>query len=123
MSSEDRNRRRIQRVQLDSPLAAKLERTRVTVLDVSAEGARIEHDFPLVRGRKISLQFFCDGQQVVLGCEVIRCKFEQTERGAIYRSGLRFSEGEAPSVSLLRDLIAGVIRRDFDAREAHLKIR
>lgn len=114
------DRRRIQRIHLDSPLAARLETMKAVVTDISSVGAKIEHDQPLPRSRQIPLEFSCDGESVTLACDVIRSKYEQREDRAVYCSGLRFSEPEDPTVETLREMITRLIERDLEARKAHL---
>lgn len=116
------DRRRIQRVHLDSPLAARLETMKAVVTDISSVGAKIEHDQPLPRSRsrQIPLEFSCDGESVTLACDIIRSKYEQREDRAVYCSGVRFSEPEDPTVQTLREMISRLIERDLEARKAHL---
>ena len=113
-------RRVIQRIRFDSPLTAKIATNRVTLIDVSATGARIEHDFPLSSGKAVQLSFEFEGAAMHIGCIVARCKLEKSEGGAIYRSGLAFAKDD-PSLGDIRALIASVVKRDFDARKAHLR--
>lgn len=121
-SAEDR--RRILRVFLDAPLGAKVAATRVTLRDISAQGARIEHDFPLIRGKNILLEFSCDGERVEVECSVVRCKFEQRNGEVVYSSGLRFADPKHHSMTTLREILARFISRDFEARKEHmLKIK
>lgn len=123
MQSND-DRRRILRIRLDSPFGAKVATSRVIVRDISAEGARIEHDFPLSRGKRVTLEFSCDGERVDIACDVIRCKFEKHQGEVVYCSGLRFAESQEASMSVLREILARFVRRDFEARREHLlKIR
>lgn len=113
-------RRVIQRIRFDSPLTAKIATSRVTLVDVSATGARIEHDFPLSSGKVVQLSFEFEGASMHIRCTVARCKLEKGENGALYRTGLAFAKDD-PSIAEIRALIASVVNRDFAARKAHLK--
>lgn len=113
-------RRVIQRVHFDSPLTAKIATNRVTLIDVSATGARVEHEFPLSSGKPVSLQFEFEGATLHIQCTVARCKLEKSDRGALYRSGLAFDRND-PTLAEIRGLIATVVKRDFAARKSHLK--
>ncbi len=113
-------RRIIQRVHFDSPLTAKIATNRVTLVDVSATGARVEHEFPLSRGKAVSLEFEFEGATLHIQCTVARCKLENSDHGASYRSGLAFDRND-PALAELRQLIATVVKRDFAARKSHLK--
>jgi hypothetical protein len=115
-------RRVIQRVRFDSPLTAKIATNRVTLIDVSATGARIEHDFPLSSGKVVELSFEFEGSALHIRCTVARCKLEKGDDRALYRSGLAFSSDD-PSLTQIRALISSVVNRDFAARKAHLKPR
>jgi hypothetical protein len=113
-------RRVIQRIRFDAPLTAKIATNKVTLVDVSATGARIEHEFPLSRGKIVPLEFEFEGASMHIRCTVARCKLEKGEAGALYRSGLAFALDD-PALGDIRALIASVVTRDFDARKAHLK--
>jgi hypothetical protein len=119
MPPED-DRRRIQRIQFESPLAAKMEATPVVLLDVSAGGARIEHSFPLAKGKVINLSFEYEGRSLSIDCEVIRCHLENGPGGAAYRSGLRFDTVD-PAYHELKEMIAAAVMKDFVARRAHIE--
>ena len=113
-------RRIIQRVRFDSPLTAKIATNRVTLIDVSATGARIEHDFPLSSGKQVRLEFEFEGAVLAIECKVARCKLENSDHGALYRTGLAFDRDD-PALREIRGLIADVVGRDFAARKQHLK--
>ena len=119
MSGDDR--RKIQRIQFDSPLGAKMEATHVVLLDISASGARIEHSFPLAKGKVINLSFEYEGRSLSIDCEVIRCHLENGPEGAAYRSGLSFDRDD-PSYHELREMIADAVMKDFVARKAHIEM-
>lgn len=120
MASGD-DRRRIQRIQFESPLGAKMEATPVVLLDISASGARIEHSFPLAKGRVINLSFEYEGRSLSVDCTVIRCHLENGPGGAAYRSGLSFDLDD-PSYAELREMIADAVMKDFVARRAHIEM-
>lgn len=114
------DRRRIMRIQLETPIIARVESARVALLDISADGARIAHTFPLARGKNVALQFEYDGTTVEVVCEIVRCKVERHRDRVTYCSGIRFVEAQESSLALLRDLIADAITRDFEARRQHI---
>ena len=120
MASDDDERRRIERIKFESPLEAKMERTPVTLLDVSASGARIEHSFPLAKAKIVNLSFEYDGRSLTIACHVVRCHLEKVPRGAMYRSGLTFDR-EDPAYVELREMIADAVMKDFVARRAHIE--
>lgn len=114
-------RRRISRIQLDQPILAKVSTSRVVLLDISAEGARIEHTFPLTRGKQVILHFEYGGERVTVSCDVVRCKYEKHDEKASYYSGLRFSDPEGSAMVMLKGIIAEAVSRDFDARRLHIR--
>lgn len=116
MASTEAERRHKLRVRLDSPIVAKIGTWKVILLDISAEGARIEHTFPLARGKKVTLTFEYGERHVGVVCDVVRCKLEKHEDGASYCSGLRFAEVLDGQTEMLRAIIAEAIDSDFEAR-------
>ncbi len=118
------DRRRLLRINLDSPIEAMVESSKVILRDISATGARIEHKFPLSRGREITLELKAGSEQVTITCKVLRCKLEKHSAGVSYYSGLRYNESGDDVIGALRDIIAHAVSRDFEARKQHLsKIR
>jgi hypothetical protein len=108
------------RIQLGTPIVARVGKAQVVLLDISAHGARIQHTFPLTRGNEISLNFQYDDISVEMPCGVIRCKFEKHGERASYYSGLRFIDRQDGSLSRLRDIIAKAVSEDFEARRKHM---
>jgi len=122
MSDQD-SRRSIERVRFDNPIEAKFESQDVDVVDISRDGARIEHDFPLPAGKKVALDFVCDGNSVSLHCHIVRCKLEKRGSHAVYSSGVQFDDDDQESLELFRKFIAEIVERDFEARRAHIRQR
>lgn len=116
------DRRRLMRVQLDTPISAKLAASRVVLIDISPEGARIEHGFPLFRGKHVSLSFEAGSSRVSVTCVVVRCKIEKHDDKVAYYSGLRFESVDDGSVESLRTMITSAIQRDFEARQQHITL-
>ena len=114
------DRRRLMRVQLDTPISAKLAASRVVLIDISPDGARIEHGFPLFRGKRVSLSFEAPSSRVSVSCTVVRCKIEKHNDKVAYYSGLKFDSVDEGSDEALRKMITAAIQRDFEARQQHL---
>ena len=114
-SSSDR--RRLMRVQLDTPITARLAASRVVLVDISPEGARIEHTFPLYRGKTVSLSFTAGSLHVAVACTVVRCKIEKHDDKVAYFSGLKFLAIQDGSLDALRSMITAAVERDFEARQ------
>jgi hypothetical protein len=112
------NKRRIDRVRLYAPISASVEEQRITVIDVSEIGARIEHGFPLSTGSTTEIAFEYHDIRVAIECEVVRCKLDRSVLGGTpsYTSGLRFVSPDDPSVGILLDMLRNVVREDLSAR-------
>lgn len=117
--AESDNKRHIERVRLYAPITASVEEQRITVLDVSEAGARIEHPFPLSTGTSTQMVIDYNGGQVTVECEVVRCKLDKSIIGGTpsYTSGLRFVNPDDPSIDLLIELLHKVVTEDLPARE------
>lgn len=114
--SNSQDRRRLMRIQLGTPIVAKMDATEVVLLDISAHGARIQHKFPLICAAEVNLTFQYEDSMVEMPCTVIRCKFEKHGERAQYYSGLRFVDRLDGSLERLRDIIARAVGEDFEAR-------
>ena len=112
-------KRRTQRIRLYSPIRASIDGNNVVVVDISAIGARIEHDAPLSVGKSVTLQLSLDEDVVEITCEVTRCKLQKSvSRDAIrYTAGLNFSARQDEALAVVTRMISNVVRGDFEARE------
>jgi hypothetical protein len=116
-------RRHLARIQLDAPITTKIATWRVTLLDLSLDGARIEHTFPLARGRELTLHLEQSQKQIDITCEVRRCNLVKRDGGVEYCSGLHFTNVPSESMVALREIIADTVKRDFQARRQMLSIK
>lgn len=115
-------KRRVQRVQPDYPVIGQLPAGNVIVADLSTVGARVDHQFPLAAGRRVRLEFSCEGERLSVYCDVTRCKLQRSsnKNGAIvYSSGLRFVDLDEESLKALRRVIAGFVTRHLAERKAN----
>lgn len=119
MMSND-ERRRLMRIQLGTPIVARIGTAQVVLLDISAEGARIEHRFALSRGKDVTLRFEYGELAVQVVCTVVRSKLEKRAGAATYCSGVLFGPGNDGALAVLRDIIADAVSRDFEARRQHI---
>ena len=106
-------KRRVQRIQLDQPIAARLGVHPVTIMDLSTTGLRVEHDFPLsAKGRTLRVSFTWGGVPVEVDCQVVRCRLQKSAfrpDTICYSSGLRFSTADAGSAVSVRRLVASLV--------------
>jgi hypothetical protein len=108
----DQEKRRLQRLELGPPpVEATLSGLVVSLLDLSTQGARIEHSFPMKAGQRGQLDFSWNGLDLSLQCEVVRTRLQKsTIRGGVivYNTGLRFTDPAEGSRAQLRQLVAGI---------------
>jgi len=114
-------KRRVQRVQPDYAVIGQLPTGNVIIVDLSTFGARVDHQFPLAAGRRVRLEFACEGEKISISCDVTRCKLQRsgTTNGAIvYSSGLEFVDVDAETTKALRRVIGGFVTRHLAERKA-----
>lgn len=121
--SNSQDRRRLMRIQLGTPIVARVGKVQVVLLDISAHGARIEHTFPLALDADVNLTFEYEDVTVEMPCSVIRSKFEKHAERALYYSGLRFVDRQDGSLRRLREIIARAVGEDFEARRKTIATR
>ncbi len=108
-------RRRIQRIRLDRPVRGRLSGMRVSILDLSTTGARVEHTFPLSSGRRLRLDFLWEEELISLQCDVTRCIAGQGNGSSVvgYSSGLQFCEPALTSRESLKNIISEIVMREL----------
>ncbi len=118
-----KDKRRTQRVRLFSPITATIDGMKVTVIDVSSVGVRLEHGFPLSTGAGETVVFEYHGAPIPIACDVIRCKLDKSvlKDQISYTSGLRFSDPDAETVMVLIDLVGRVVNEDLSARKLYVR--
>jgi hypothetical protein len=106
------DKRRIQRIDLENPLAASFSNSEVMLVDLSTAGARIEHPAPMKAGRQSQLEFDFNGARIRVVCEIVRSRLQRSmvRNGAIvYQSGLRFVDPAEPSRATVRQIVASIV--------------
>lgn len=106
------DRRSEQRVTPPRPLTAWVAGLPMSLVELSAAGARVEHDMPLGIRREMKLRFEIDDRMLVLSCVVTRCRLQKSGArpgGAIYSSGLRFTSALEPARPLLRSIVSAML--------------
>lgn len=107
-------KRRIPRLTLEEPLLARMAEKNVSLLDLSNGGALVEHEFPLKAGSTVVLEFPWDGRPVRVTCSIVRTRLGRstTRPGSFaYSSGLRFTDPTEASRTVVRQIVADMIRR------------
>jgi hypothetical protein len=106
-------KRRVQRVMLESPIKGSLSKQGVTLVDLSTAGARVEHTAPIGGRKVVELRFSVDGQQIEIACEVVRSRLQRSAidgSSIVYSSGLRFSDPGDDSRGTVRALVARLVQ-------------
>ena len=122
---EPRVTRRAKRVRLFSPIGARIDGSKITVVDISSVGARMEHGFPLNIGAHVRVDFDWDEAVIGVECEVVRCKLDKSifKDRISYTSGLRFTDPDGAAVGELINLVTSVVKEDLEARREYAKKR
>jgi hypothetical protein len=118
LSFDKRNSRRLH---LTRPAAAFLSGRKVSILNISEKGVGIEHDFPLVAGRSVRLEFYWGKQRLYLTCEIVRTKEKKGAKPIpVWISGLEFRDETEESVPRLRTLVREARKKMEQASEPML---
>lgn len=101
-------RRTIQRVRLTQPLRGKTGSIDVLIVDISAGGIGICHEFPLRPGKVLTVEFMGDDQYYSMSYDLLRCQLSRgSDRGeARYYSALRLRSTNAADKAALARLVA-----------------
>jgi hypothetical protein len=118
-------KRRVHRIRLAPPILAKVGAQNVVVVDISLDGAKIEHSEPLTIGAAAALSFLWEEEILTLPARVMRCKLERfAGQGGdgltVFHSGLLFT---APNQSreVLKRMIAVHISRALEEQKANAR--
>ena len=113
--SRESEKRRVQRVELDEPITAILNKHSVQVIDLSTTGARIEHAGPIGGGKRaVTLSLDVEGRALRVACDLVRSRLQRSaldKNAVVYSSGLRFTDPLEESRSVIRALVARLIER------------
>ena len=117
--------RRVQRVHLAQPIAARLGLAQVLLVDVSILGARIEHHLPLSAGSHATLAFGWEGEEIASDCRIVRSRLERFSVGTdgltVYHSGLEFEGMPAEMLARLKAMLARFISRALEEQKLNAR--
>ncbi|HEY0591066.1 MAG TPA: PilZ domain-containing protein [Thermoanaerobaculia bacterium] len=118
-------RRRVHRIRLATPILGRLGGQSVVIVDVSLDGAKIEHNEALKTGAEARLAFDWDHGRISLRARVTRCKLERFagsggEGLTVFHSGLIFTDPDAERDTLKR-MIATEISRALEEQKANAR--
>lgn len=118
-------KRRVHRIRLAPPILARLGSQNVVIVDLSLDGAKIEHSEPIKIGAEVALSFLWEEETIKLRSRVMRCMLERFAGAGgdgltVFHSGLLFIEPGA-SRDLLKRMIAVHIGRALDEQKANAR--
>ena len=110
-----RERRSVQRIRFAEPLEGRVRSRKILVLDLSTDGACIQHSTSLKAHDEIEFEIPSDGGTIRTTARVTRCSLSHVTPGpkgqSIYLSGLQFQTMDNVSRTLLVSLLDGFVRR------------
>lgn len=120
--TEDQDRRRFGRIDLEQPLKGSIGSIPVDVVEVSVVGFRVMHETRFVPGEDGEVRVDWQGKEMRFSCNVVRSalyKLAKTPADkSIYQSGVRIGQAAGDSETILRSLIAHrVIRALAEQKE------
>lgn len=119
------DRRRSERVQINTVTLGRFGATGVLVFDISATGARIEHFAPLPRGKSAKFRLDWGTLVIEVEAEVVSCRVHRfasgRDGGTVYQSGLRFTDYTGKAREQLAELIESLVARSLAEQVANAK--
>lgn len=101
------DRRGARRVPLPEPLPATLSGTEARIVEVSAVGARVEHDTRLAIVGSAKLVFSWRGEPIVASVSIVHSQvIGRNASGLLYASGLQFSDNSGDFSATLDIMLA-----------------
>lgn len=113
-----KERRRVQRIRFAEPLPGTIRSRRISVLDLSTEGACIQHSLPLRSREEVDIEIQWNSESIRISAMVTRCALSHVAPGpkgqTIHLSGLHFRGMDEQSRIHLEALIDDSIQRSLD---------
>lgn len=117
--------RRVQRIHFAKPIVAKLGSAQVVLVDISLNGARIEHHTPLPTGGSGRFFFVWDTEPITAECRIVRSRLERFSVGpdglTVYHSGLEFLNMKDEVRKTLKELIGSFIARALEEQKMNAR--
>jgi hypothetical protein len=104
------DRRRFPRVRLTDPIRTVIGRGVGTLVDLSANGARIRHDAPVALGARVRVTFHWKGERFEATAEVLASRVASLDDATRFESRLRFLSVPARS----QEILARTMTDSFD---------
>lgn len=110
------DRRTTQRVRLFTPVSASIEEGNVLLLDLSSNGARMQHSFALRVGSEVTLSLDYGTTHIEIDAAVVRCRIQQKAKRLAYTSAVSFATEDDSIIEAVTALIRDIVRDDLPAR-------
>ena len=118
-------RRRRKRIQLTTPVLARIGSYGAVILDLSDGGARIEHYNRLKTGAAATLRFEIEGKSLRLSCRVVACRVARFAAGddglTVYTSGLSFNTDDEENIHAVHTITSTFTARALAEQVANAK--
>ncbi|MHB0969059.1 MAG: hypothetical protein ACYC7A_14305 [Thermoanaerobaculia bacterium] len=118
-------KRQVERIRLQEPLAAFINNRRVWIVDLGLLGCRIEHNHPLDAGQQVTMLFHWGGDDITIDCAITRCEVQpllmDTREISIYHSGIEFGQSSPNTSNAVRRIVAAEVMRILDAQKANAR--
>jgi PilZ domain len=109
----DSNRRRFPRLRLTEPVRTVIGRGTGTLVDISANGARIRHDTPVALGARVRVTFDWKGDRFEATAEVLASRVAALGGATCFESRLRFLAVPERSQEILARTMTDVLDDDL----------
>lgn len=110
------NRRRMERMPFRHASPALMGGHEVRLMDLSLEGAGIEHDVPFSTGRSAALELKIAGTSVRVSATIVRCRLARREQGRlIYQSALEFRAEDSTGRGAVRELMTQLVTEEIES--------
>ncbi|HVG24135.1 MAG TPA: PilZ domain-containing protein [Thermoanaerobaculia bacterium] len=114
------DRRRFPRLRLATPVRTVIGRGDGTLVDISANGARIRHDTPVALGSRVRITFDWKGERFEATAEVLASRVASLGNATRFESRLRFLAVPERSQEILARTMTDVLDDDLRKWVANL---
>jgi hypothetical protein len=114
------DRRRFPRLRVAEPVRTVIGRGVGTLVDVSANGARVRHDSPVALGARVRVTFDWKGERFEATAEVLASRVASLGEGTRFESRLRFLSVPERSQQILARTMTDVLDDDLRKWVANL---
>lgn len=119
------DKRRLERIRLLSPVHAFVGAERVTLVDISSGGVRLELTTSVAIGSPVEFELRHEGTRIRIAGVVVRCRLDRSvaRDAIIYDTGVDFGDAPAATRTEIRAMIREISRSDIAARRKYARGR